>query len=91
VLEKFRQEIGKPVVLTSVYRSPRYNASVGGARRSQHKEFCAIDFKVVGAGGPSDWARVLRRLRDNGVFRGGVGLYNTFVHVDTRGYNVNWE
>jgi len=91
VLEKLRQEIGKPVVLTSVYRSPSYNASVGGARRSQHKEFCAIDFKVVGAGGPSDWARILRRYRDNGVFRGGVGLYNTFVHVDTRGYNANWE
>ena len=23
-------------------------------------------------------------------FRGGVKLYNTFIHIDTRGENVNW-
>lgn len=90
VLQKLRAEVGKPVVLTSVYRSPRYNVAVGGARHSQHMEFTAVDFKIVGAGAPADWARILKRYRDNGVFDGGVGVYNTFVHLDTRGYPASW-
>lgn len=28
--------------------------------------------------------------RDEFRFRGGVKLYNTFIHIDTRGVNVNW-
>ncbi|MEM6677981.1 MAG: D-Ala-D-Ala carboxypeptidase family metallohydrolase [Pseudomonadota bacterium] len=89
-LQAFREAIGKPVVLTSIYRSPEYNAAIGGAGRSQHMAFRAADFKVVGAGRPTDWARKLRALRDDGVFSGGVGVYNSFVHIDTRGMTADW-
>ena len=91
VLERFREEIGHKVVLTSVYRSPEYNASVpGSAKRSQHMNFQAADFKVPDFGNPKDWADKMRALRKAGVFSGGIGRYKTFVHVDVRGYDANW-
>ncbi len=32
-----------------------------------------------------------RAIRSEGKFRGGVGLYPEFVHVDTRGRNADWR
>lgn len=92
VLEEFRGQVGLPVVLTSVYRSPKYNSSIGGATRSQHMAFTAADFKVVGAGagGPSQWADRMRQIRSSGLFEGGIGKYATFVHVDVRGTRADW-
>jgi len=31
-----------------------------------------------------------RNLRDRGLFKGGVGGYWNFTHIDTRGENMNW-
>jgi hypothetical protein len=31
-----------------------------------------------------------RELRDLGLFRGGVGGYWNFTHIDCRGKNINW-
>ncbi|MCZ4289946.1 D-Ala-D-Ala carboxypeptidase family metallohydrolase [Hoeflea alexandrii] len=92
VLVRIRSEIGKPIQLCSVYRGPDYNKKVGGVKNSQHLFFKAADFKVVGPnpGNSTDWANAVKRLRDVGVFKGGVGKYRTFVHVDTRGDNKNW-
>jgi lysozyme family protein len=91
LLERFRKEIGHKVVLTSVYRSPKYNASVpGSAKRSQHMNFQAADFKVPEFGNPKVWAEKMHALRKAGVFSGGIGRYKTFVHVDVRGYDANW-
>jgi hypothetical protein len=39
---------------------------------------------------PSVVAQTARTLRSRGVFRGGVGRYSTFTHIDTRGQNVDW-
>lgn len=91
VLDKLRGEYGKPIRLTSIYRSPAYNASLSGsASRSQHMAFRAIDFQVVGEGNPKEWAAKLKQYRDDGLFSGGVGIYGSFVHIDARGSNVNW-
>lgn len=90
VVDEFREKIGHPVVLNSVYRSEAYNASVGGVSGSQHKKFQAADIRVVGFGNPQQWAQVLKTMRAANFFRGGIGIYNTFVHVDTRGWDANW-
>jgi uncharacterized protein YcbK (DUF882 family) len=83
---------GNKVMLNSVYRDPAYNATLkGAAKKSQHMEFKAADVRVPGKGGPREWARVFRKLRSEGAFKGGIGLYPTFVHVDVRGSNANWE
>lgn len=48
VLEPVRAHYGKPVRVTSGYRSPRVNRAVGGAASSQHCNGEAADFTVEG-------------------------------------------
>jgi len=31
-----------------------------------------------------------RKMRTEGLFKGGVGSYSSFTHVDTRGQNADW-
>jgi peptidoglycan hydrolase-like protein with peptidoglycan-binding domain len=90
VLVELKRRLGNPrITLNSVYRSREYNASVGGASNSLHMKFNAVDF-TANSGSPSDWARILKQMRNEGFFAGGVGTYNSFVHVDTRGHNATW-
>jgi lysozyme family protein len=91
VLDEFARRIANPVRLTNVYRSPAYNRSVGGAKNSQHVQFRAADVQVPGHGGPQLWADTFRAMRREGFFSGGIGIYNSFVHVDTRGANKDWD
>ena len=90
VIDHLRDRLGKPIAITNAYRSPAYNACIGGATASQHVQFRALDFRVSGMNAP-DVAQALRYLRDKeGFFKGGVGRYNSFTHVDTRGHNATW-
>ena len=99
VLQALRTDLGSSISLLSTYRSPAYNTAIAGAGASFHMEYKAIDFTCA-SGTPADWARKLKSYRgkkftvpgmnESYVFRGGVGLYPTFVHVDTRGTDANW-
>lgn len=91
LLEAFRVRIGAPVRLSSVYRSPAYNMTLpGAASGSQHLAFRAADI-TAGIGTPADWAATFAEMRRDGVFSGGIGIYDTFVHVDVRGRNADWD
>lgn len=90
VLEKLSIQTGKKYNINCSYRSPAYNAALGAttsgvAKNSWHMRFFAIDF-----GGSSNEFKILDGWRHQGVFSGGLHLYPTFVHVDTRGVNSNW-
>ena len=87
--EKLRGKFGS-VRVNSAYRSEAYNKAVGGAKASQHYKNTANDLRAA-KGTPKEWAAYLRELREAGEFKGGIGIYNTFIHVDTRGTNVDWE
>jgi hypothetical protein len=90
VLDKLREELGAQVHFLSLYRAPPYNRCIdGSATNSFHMRYQAIDF-ICDAGRPSDWAGKLREYRSRGVFAGGIGVYRTFVHCDTRGVNRDW-
>jgi hypothetical protein len=90
VLDKLREELGAPIHFLSVYRAPPYNKCIdGSATNSFHMRYQAIDF-VCDAGSPGSWAAKLREYRARGVFAGGIGVYRTFVHCDTRGVNRDW-
>lgn len=90
LLDKLRAELGAPVQLLSIYRSPEYNACIdGSATHSTHMRYMAIDFRSS-RGSPGDWAATLRSYRSRGLFTGGIGTYARFVHVDTKGVNRDW-
>jgi uncharacterized protein YcbK (DUF882 family) len=91
-LEIIRKEFdGKPITITSGYRTPEYNKSVGGVKFSQHKDGRAVDVRVKGVA-PRKVAHVIRQLiRDGIIPKGGVGDYSSFTHYDTRGTNARWK
>ena len=89
-LEKFRLQVGAPMRISSAYRNEAYNSCINGASNSLHKKFNASDFSAPSMGA-RDLAKALRLFRDDGEFKGGIGVYNTFVHIDTRGNNAGWK
>jgi LPXTG-motif cell wall-anchored protein len=48
LLQKIRDHFGRPVVITSGYRTAAHNRSVGGAAYSQHLYGRAADIRVQG-------------------------------------------
>lgn len=90
VVDRISSEMRVPVKeIISAYRSPAYNARCGGAKRqSWHQANLAVDVKFETSA--RNVTVAARSLRDRGLFKGGVGSYSSFTHIDTRGTNVNW-
>jgi uncharacterized protein YcbK (DUF882 family) len=89
-LQVLRDEIKKPITINSAYRSPKYNAKVGGAKNSQHLVAKASDLRVSGIT-PKELANVIERLIKEGKMKqGGIGIYKTFTHYDIRGTKARW-
>ena len=90
VADRLGAQLGMPVAeITSAYRSPAYNRYCPGAKsNSWHLRNFALDLKYQTS--TSRVVGVARRLREQGYFRGGVGRYPNFTHIDTRGNNVDW-
>ena len=90
VIDRVSMQLGHPVKdIVSAYRAPAYNARCPGAKSgSDHQANVAVDVQFDVA--PSLVAQTARNLRSSGVFRGGVGRYPTFTHIDTRGQNADW-
>lgn len=90
VADKVGQVLDRPVkAVTSAYRSPAYNRRCAGAKsRSYHMKNVALDLQYGVS--PYTVARVARDLRKRGYFKGGIGRYSSFTHIDTRGNNVDW-
>ncbi len=89
VLDKLRDRLNAPIRISSAYRTKPYNTAIDGAANSWHLQFRACDIIVDGVP-PAKVADMLQKMKDEGEFKGGVGLYRGFTHVDTRGKNVYW-
>ena len=87
VLQKIRTHFGRSVKITSAYRTPSHNKAVGGTTYSQHLYGRAADIKVNGLP-PKMVANYAGKLLSN---RGGIGIYNTFVHIDVRDTESRWN
>lgn len=89
VVERIAQELNvQQVEVISAYRSPAYNARCGGRAGSWHQANIAADVKFPVRA--SLVTATARELRDLGLFKGGVGGYWNFTHIDARGQNINW-
>lgn len=73
------QSIGRPIRLNSGYRTPEYNASVGGARNSMHVQRKAADIQWP-LSGTEGKKQFIQKAVDAGF--SGIGCYNSFMHVD---------
>lgn len=87
VLQKIRDHFGKPVIITSAYRNDSYNKKVGGADYSKHKYGMAADIYISGVS-PATIAEFVETIMPN---TGGIGIYNSFVHVDVRTARARWN
>lgn len=90
VTDKLAQQLNCTPFIVSAYRAPDYNRTCFGASsKSYHLQNQALDVKFPGH---STWkvASYAKKLRTDGWFKGGIGIYSTFVHIDTRGYDANW-
>ena len=87
ILQKIRDKFGKPVIINSGFRNDSYNNKIGGAKYSQHQYGKAADIRIDGVT-PKDIASFAETLL---VGTGGIGIYNTFVHIDMRKIKSRWH
>mgnify|MGYP001803481590 FL=1 len=82
-LQALRDEAGKPIIINSAHRCPQWNAYVGGAPHSRHKQL-AVDIALAG----HDRGELYRKSRTLGFT--GLGLAQTFLHLDRRRLPATW-
>ena len=86
-LEDIRQHFGKPITITSAYRTESYNRKIGGVSSSYHTGGRAFDIVVSGIS-PYDVAHYAQ-----GLWINGIGCYydSGFVHIDSRKVPFFWK
>ena len=84
-LQALRDQLGKPLIVRSGYRSPKHNRAVGGAPRSKHMDGTAFDIAMSN----HDPAAFEAAAREVGFL--GFGFYprSGFMHID-RGPARSW-
>nr|DAI20269.1 MAG TPA: peptidase [Microviridae sp.] len=80
VLDILRNKLGKPVIITSGYRTPTWNTKCEGAKYSYHMRGMAADIRVNGMSA-KELANEL-----NGIVpeECGIIVYKSWVHFDVR-------
>lgn len=86
LLQTIREDFGYPVIVSSSYRSKAYNKSKSHATASRHIVGDALDSH------PENMARLpeYKKLIIEMDIPGGMGLYPSFVHIDTRPNKARW-
>jgi uncharacterized protein YcbK (DUF882 family) len=80
ILDILRNQVGKPVIITSGYRTPAWNEKCDGAKYSYHMRGMAADIRVNGMN-PKEIANKLNKIIPDSC---GIIVYSTWVHIDTR-------
>lgn len=90
-LQALRDEVKKPITITSGYRSKEHNLKVGGALDSYHVRGMAADIQIEGMK-PKEVAEVIEKLIKEGkMLEGGLGIYNSWIHYDHRLKRIRWK
>ncbi len=82
-LEAVRSLLNKPILVSSGYRSPLVNKSVGGAAKSQHVEGKAVDFTCPQFGTPR---QIVDKLKGSNIkFDQLILEFDRWVHISFNG------
>ncbi|AOS80270.1 hypothetical protein Q5W_15475 [Hydrogenophaga sp. PBC] len=88
-LQRIRDLLGAPLIVSSGYRSPALNAAIGGSRNSQHTRGEAADFRAPGYGSPLEICRLLtahkERIGFDQLIEEGTWVHVSFVATRPRG------
>jgi uncharacterized protein YcbK (DUF882 family) len=90
-LEVLRAHLGKPINVTSGFRSEAHNNRIGGKKNSQHLLGKASDLQVKGLKPKTVYKAIEKLIEQGEMLEGGLGLYDTFVHYDIRGTEARWD
>jgi len=77
LLDQLREHFGKPIRISSGYRSQSHNKKVGGVDGSSHLYGYAVDIICSAS---RDRHRILQLAMDLGINR--IGIANSFIHLD---------
>ena len=90
-LQKLRDELELPIKINSGYRTKSYNKKIGGATNSMHVQAKAADIVVTDITPTNLYKRIEKLIEEGKVNFKGVGVYDTFVHVDVRDKRSRWD
>jgi len=82
-LQKLREDLNSSIKINSAYRCPAHNAAVGGEKNSIHMKGQATDIVVAGM--------TPLEVQDACESFDGLGRYDTFSHIDSRGKRARWD
>lgn len=98
VLQRARDTIGKPFTVNSGFRCITHNRSIGSNDNSQHCLGNAADIALVDGMTAKQMSAVFSEALcvflgySESQDCGGIGLYDTFIHVDVRqGSVARWD
>ena len=86
ILERVRHYFNAPILITSGCRCEKFNRKILGSDKSQHILARAADFQVQDVH-PADVYHWIDE-QYNGY---GLGLYDSWVHLDTRNTKARWR
>lgn len=88
-LQVLRDVLGEPIKINSAYRCKSHNLASGGVKSSKHTLGIATDLATKN---PESLYQTIESLIKQGILKeGGLGIYNTFIHYDTRGKKARWD
>jgi uncharacterized protein YcbK (DUF882 family) len=91
-LQKVRDIIRKPIIITSAYRTKAHNTAIGGAKYSQHLTASAVDSHATGMDLRIYAVYLARYTNFNGFCIGRNDGYSghNLVHADLRSPDKFW-
>ncbi|MEL6479030.1 MAG: D-Ala-D-Ala carboxypeptidase family metallohydrolase [Pseudomonadota bacterium] len=90
-LDRTRHGFGAPIRILSGYRDPRWNARIGGARRSRHLVSDAVDIDLTPFDHRGRYALMTHLLSNGFTSFGTYGTKPNLLHADMRPRAALWR
>lgn len=91
LFEQVREKAGNhPIHINSAFRCKEHNKTVGGERNSRHLLGMAMDMTPPDGLTPEQFKQIIETVPFF-TTAGGIGLYDTFCHMDCRSEISRWD